>query len=540
MQSARTNNQGGHGAWGMRPISPWLALAAVLVSLTGCVTTSPREQEAAASRVGSLVDSAPSGAAVLLVYGEAQGGWEGGEASKVLNSFGPLSFHDRFDRIVAARGDRKIHVYYLYPGDYRLNGIAPGAETDVARVITLGADENRFLKFAAGKALDFREVDLATALADARTGGYQSGRVVRHDFHTGYTGYLRDRLLGARSVRLSADEGCLIGESTAEWANATMTLYPADCEFARATLRYDDGTRVRLVLNRGTWQAGSGSSRRLVLEDGLSRNIGHFDDGFWEPAPWEDRLYLNPGPYATIEHPDGRRYDGHVQLDDAGPGEVLPAPTPGTLGAQGQLRRSDGSGYLGRVDEDGPAGGGYCFDASGGEVCWLIGNTRHDVISAVPIRTRAEILQDVQGLSGRAAVDLLRQRMLDALLAERWEEYLATHRDLQTLGVDTGLESIYYEARALAELGRILPAFQSVQTYLEVAGRSGAAYPKALDLYADLQPQYPEAKRYFDDYFVKARNTRRDFCKARIEADMPLCGCREFDDLNIAEAACAL
>lgn len=204
-------------------------------------------------------------------------------------------------------------------------------------------------------------------------------------------------------------------------------------------------------------------------------------------------------------------------------------PKPGEIG---QITHGDG-GYLGAFSEGRPHGSGYCFtdNGIGGEACRYEEGERVSSENSVPVRNREEILAQAQGLSGQAAIDLLRRKMIDALSAELWSEYLRYYTDLQTLGADTGLEAIYYEARSLAELNQSGPAFDAVQVYLNLAGSSGAAYEDALALYAELEPSAEAYNQRKELERTRAREQRRAFCQMRMEIGATLCGCSEFTNL---------
>lgn len=380
-----------------------------------------------------------------------------------------------------------------------------------------------------------------------------------------------------RAVRFDADGTCLRGNVRARWANAELSADTQDCAMQQATLSFDDGTMVNTAIGQArmlgvvlgeistvvyvaTVMEDSAAQRRgvrageriyavnaqKVPETGdvsqqaarmiadsqgpVTLTLTDFEgqsprDVTMVPGPTaSSRLRLIPDTPTDVIYPDGSRYSGAINLGPAGEDGKLPLPQPKGIGQ----RLTATGGYLGTFANGLPHGQGYCFDADRGGPCrHQRGQRVYD--TGAPERSRQQILAETQGLSGQAATDLLRKRMVDALLAERWQEYLRRLTDLQTLGVDTGVEAIYYEANALASLGRTEPAFERVNAYLNLAGASGASYADALSLYSELEPEAQAARAAREREQAAAREQRRRFCEARNQADAPLCGCREFD-----------
>ncbi|MGM0679735.1 MAG: hypothetical protein ACQESY_07705, partial [Pseudomonadota bacterium] len=188
-------------------------------------------------------------------------------------------------------------------------------------------------------------------------------------------------------------------------------------------------------------------------------------------------------------YPDGRRYTGPVVLDSA-KGNQLPLARPRDsasrtmkkLNLHGQIIQADGQGFIGQFDQGQPRGQGYCFKGTRGEPCFYAPDSNGKVTSlaysgneelkrpAYSTRPASAILADFNNLPKSAAIDLLRKRWVDALLAEKWDAYLIHMAELQTLGFDTGVESIFYEAKALQATRWPELAYDKLQSYLNLAG----------------------------------------------------------------------
>ncbi|MDZ7802605.1 hypothetical protein [Thiohalophilus sp.] len=294
---------------------------------------------------------------------------------------------------------------------------------------------------------------------------------------------------------------------------------------SKVTLTFESqalGSKADLVVTRSSPESGSGLSMRPNL--------------------------ALPGIDSQIRYPDGRRYTGPVLFGAAKKEEALPLARPRdsasaklkALNLHGQLIYADGRGFIGQFDKGLPSGEGYCFKGKRGEACsyWVnpSNNTSHQVYSGeeeleatgYSYRSAEEIRTDFDGLPHSAVIELLRKRWVDALLAEDWTNYLIHMTELQTLGFDTGMESIFYEARALQANGNTELAYDRVQNYINLAGSAGANYAEALDLYTRLEGPARQARQQRLARIAQARKQRRAFCEKLIEQGTLLCGCREF------------
>lgn len=289
-----------------------------------------------------------------------------------------------------------------------------------------------------------------------------------------------------------------------------------------------------------------GSKVTLTFEN---RALGSKADLIVTRAMPEYDLWLNMrtgiGIDSQIRYPDGRRYTGPVVLGSAREGQ-LPLVRPrdsvryAQLNLHGQVIYADGRGFLGQFDKGLPSGEGYCFKDGRGEPCsyWVnpTNKTSNQIYrgeeeleaTGYSYRTVEAIRADFNNLSHSAVIDLLRKRWVDALLAEDWTAYLVHMTELQTLGFDTGVESIFYEARALQANGNAELAYDRLQSYLNLAGSGGANYADALDLYTRLEGPARQARQQRLAKIEQARDKRREFCQTLIEQGTLLCGCREF------------
>jgi len=106
-------------------------------------------------------------------------------------------------------------------------------------------------------------------------------------------------------------------------------------------------------------------------------------------------------------------------------------------------------------------------------------------------------------------IDLLRRQHIEALLDERWIDFLQLDADLTVLGADTGVEALFYVARALAATGRPEIALQRAMGYLNLAGAEGAAYGEALSLVAELRPLAELARADREAQLTQLQQLRR-------------------------------
>lgn len=255
-------------------------------------------------------------------------------------------------------------------------------------------------------------------------------------------------------------------------------------------------------------------------------------------------LSMEPGVFSEIHYPDGRRYRGPVTLKSPPPlSELLPLPEPKDAGDKinrllnlhGQLSTADGSGFLGVFIKGQPEGHGYCYRNKHGEPCFYAngmekwrGDETPQMAPYIGNRNADDILDSLGDLPQPVAIDLLRKRWVDALMTERWDDYLIHMAELQTIGFDTGIESIYFEGRALQHLGWPEQAHEKYQAYINLAGRSGASYADALSFYSQIKGDALYARQQRLAQMAEARDKRRDFCRLKASKGATLCGCLEF------------
>lgn len=317
------------------------------------------------------------------------------------------------------------------------------------------------------------------------------------------TSQMLRRFLAARSIEANLDNACPVGSGRLIWANAIWEGRFEQCVPAEGILQYADGSSlsVKWAINR------EGSSRAdRIIPNGLS----------------------------SLVRSDGQQIIAKMRLATANDAGDLAAPIPWDIG---QSRWPDGNGVLGAFSDGTINGQAWCFDIVSGEECTLVNGQRLTETGAQR-RTVAEILATEPGLSSSMTIDLLRQRQIEALLGERWVEFLQLDADLSALGVDTGVEALYYAGRALYGLGRHESALQRIHAYLNIAGASGASYGQALSLFAELRPRAEAAQQRRLSLMRAERDQRERFCRAAQMQGRSLCGCREFPELAIAIGQC--
>lgn len=389
------------------------------------------------------------------------------------------------------------------------------------------------------------------------------------------------------------DARCLPGDRKLRWANAEAELHFDGCAVARGHWLYDDGSRLQVALNQD-WRLGlhehdygARSMQRttqhrlsplaeaewVVLRTGEApsptRGVTGFPEWFgvtlsadaFGPqsldAQGKVRIVYNKGfqtdgqtkdlapiarpgipdwPHgpARLDYADGSVFRGSVRLLAADDRGQLPLPRPEGVG---QRHYADGTGVLARFMDGAAEGPAWCFDDFGGEPCNYRDDARLSELG-VPLRSVDTILASLPPLPRETAVDLLRRRHIEALLSERWEDFLQLEQDLATLGVDTGLESLFYTARALAHFDRTTEALDRLNAYLNLAGSTGAAYGEALALLDRLLAVEPQQTDTPQAAAAAARVERETFCRAELARGQLLCGCREFPELDIAAATC--
>lgn len=259
---------------------------------------------------------------------------------------------------------------------------------------------------------------------------------------------------------------------------------------------------------------------------------------------------------SQIEYPDGRRYTGPTTLAAVEEGKmplVRPLDSASSeleeKNLHGQMVYPDGTGIIGQFEKGLPKGQAFFFKGDQGEPRFyeldasgknsrLVHSGEELKGSAYSNRSASDILLDFDNLPKSAVIDLLRKRWVDALLAEKWTAYLTHMAELQTLGFDTGVESIYYEARALQAEYRYELAYDKLQSYLNLAGSEGANYAAALDLFTQLQGPAQQARQRRLAKIEEARKNLIRFCQKFIDAEgVLLCGGRQFiDQLEGADA----
>ncbi len=248
-----------------------------------------------------------------------------------------------------------------------------------------------------------------------------------------------------------------------------------------ALLRGAPGSRLHVTVSSNLPAAGS---RRFEFE--LLRNLNAIEEIGYSPL-------LPPKVDARLTQADGSGYLGSIHLLAAEDGH-LPRPLPE---GPGRKVLADGSGYEGHFSAGQADGLMWCFDLDGEGPCEFSGGRRLSETGAIQ-RSEEEILATQPGFNREMTVDLLRRQHIETLLEERWPAYLQLDSDLKVLGVDTGIEALFYVARALAATGRPDLAEQRAMAYLNLAGADGAAYGDALSLVAELRPWAEHARAMRD------------------------------------------
>lgn len=258
-----------------------------------------------------------------------------------------------------------------------------------------------------------------------------------------------------------------------------------------ALLRGAPGSRLRITVSSNLPAAGS---RRFEFE--LLRHLNAIEQIGYSPL-------LPLKVHARLTQADGSQYLGSVHLLTADDGH-LPRPLP-----EGPGRRilADGSGYEGQFSDGEADGLMWCFDLDGEGPCEFAGGRRLSETGAI-LRSEEEILATQPGFNREMTMDLLRRQHIEALLEERWPAFLQLDTDLKVLGVDTGIEALFYVARALAATGRPDLAEQRAMAYLNLAGADGAAYGDALSLVAELRPLAEHARAMRDAHLTELHALR--------------------------------
>jgi hypothetical protein len=310
-----------------------------------------------------------------------------------------------------------------------------------------------------------------------------------------------NRFLAATDIEVELVNVCPVGSGRLIWSNAVWEGRFDQCVPAKGVIEYSDGSRLAVE-----WSIDSDRHHHRIIPKGLS----------------------------SLVRSNGEEIIAKMRLATANDAGSLPAPIPWDIG---QSRWPDGTGVLGAFIDGVINGQSWCFDVLSGEVCHLE-NGQRLTETGVQRRFVADILATEPGLSPSMTIDLLRQRQIEALLSERWLEFLQLDADLSTLGVDTGIEALYYTGLALSGLGRYEPALQRINAYLNIAGASGASYGQALSLFADLRPRGEAAQQRRVSLMRSERELRGRFCRAVQLQGHSLCGCREFPELAIALGQC--
>jgi hypothetical protein len=400
---------------------------------------------------------------------------------------------------------------------------------------------------------------------------------------------------GAQAIEPPVDPRCLPGPRTVRWANAALSTELIDCAWQQGTVSWSDGSRLETrfraeagVLASLHLSTTSDNQRLAALcamsgsplsqgggalffapcgyvsaVDGIriDSNTTQADLLAWlrgapnsivrlsvvdiNGRPLTERevqrvrlpqvLALVPEGTARFDAADGSRFTGRALLLDADAQAQLPYARPAD--SIGQLVRADGSGYVGEFRAGLPNGRGWCFDVFGGESCHY--ESGLELVDTGALRRPADvILAEQAGLPAGIAVDFLRRRHLEALLAEDWNSFLQLDADLMTLGADTGVEALYFTASALEALGRPEPAITRLTAYLNLAGSSGVQYGEALSMFARLQPRTESAREARLVEEDAARDARRAFCASALAEGVRPCGCAEFPELGVAAGRC--
>ena len=323
--------------------------------------------------------------------------------------------------------------------------------------------------------------------------------------------YFRDhRMWRANQIAMEIGlDGCPQGDFETHWSNARFSGIFEGCARFSGTMDYETGERLT-VREAVLGQPGTESTllKSVVYSDSDSTRY----HGAWSLAN------------ASLANTDRSRG-----------GRILPLPS---LGGMGQEIRADGSGIVGRFVDGRIQGAAWCFDVLSGEEC-RFENGKRLTETGAERRPVAEILALEPGLSPSMTIDLLRQRQIQALLGERWAEFLQLETDLSALGIDSGIEALFYVGRALSALGRYEAALPRIQAYLNIAGASGASYGDALSLFAELRSQAEAERQTRLTRENEARAEREQFCRATQTSGDALCGCREFPGLGIQIGSCS-
>lgn len=426
----------------------------------------------------------------------------------------------------------------------------------------------------------------------------QALRWSRHDLAGWQTRTLLAMHAGALAIEPPLDPRCLPGERRVRWANAELLGELQDCAWQSGTLRWQDGSELA---TRFRAEAGVLASLQLVrsaagrtllmlcaqpgsplfrgggalffapcgyvgaidgvavaadstVEDmiaqlrgvpGSSVSLTVVDAGGSrlaergiERVQLPHAIGLVPEGMARVSYADGRRHLGPVSLPSADETGTLPPAEPAA--GLGQLTWADGNGYLGEFRDGLAHGAGWCFDSfdpRSGEPCRYQDGQALLETGALR-RSPADILAAQSGLPPGVAVDFLRQRHIEALLAENWSTFLQLDADLTTLGADTGVEALFFAARALQALGHPEPAMTRLTAYLTLAGSEGAQYGAALGLFAELQSQVEPARARRLAEEAAAREAREAFCTAARAENLLPCGCAEHGAFSGSAGAC--
>lgn len=300
--------------------------------------------------------------------------------------------------------------------------------------------------------------------------------------------------------------------------------------YMSGSLRAIDGTDARGLSREETLRrlrGPLGSRVTLALSPGNTQTVNRLSVTRSGPA---SSIVLWP-EWGRVSWPDGWRFTGDIQLSAADADGMLPPPQPNGLG---EFAAPDGGRVLARSKGRMPEGMGLCIDVFGVEPCrWSDGRRLTD--TGAVRRDVEEVLSLQPGLNPAMALDFLRQRQIEALLAERWTEYLQLEADLTALGVDTGIEALFFAARALETLGRHEQAWQRLTGYLNIAGQQGANYGEALSMFGRLQPEAEGATQRRITSEAAFADEARAFCELALTRGDALCACRELISLPAGE-----
>lgn len=353
--------------------------------------------------------------------------------------------------------------------------------------------------------------------ADLRGEALRLGRLDVHPVGSGYRRYWLRRIPGSRSI--DTDAVALI--------DADGNSHGSHME---GSLRAIDGTDTRGMSHEETLRrlrGPLGSRVALDLAPGYAQTVDRLSVTRSGPP---SSIALWP-EWGRVSWPDGTRFTDGIQLSAADADGVLPPPQPSGLG---EFAAPDGSRVLARSEARMPEGMGLCIDVFGVEPCqWSDGRRLTD--TGAVRRDVEEVLSLQAGLDPAMALDLMRQRQIEALLAERWTEYLQLEADLTALGVDTGIEALFFAARALERLGRPEQAWQRLTGYLNIAGQQGAYYGEALSMFGRLQPHAEAATQRRITNEAAFTDEARAFCELALTRGDVLCACRELISLPAGE-----